>query len=163
MQFQLQFYWWGCQKKTPKLRHLISLSRVTYWAPVEMLLALLSLNPNPIIRYLNSRTKAWCSCHLNLSKILSLCFNLTITKIWILFICCIPSLNINVLYSSYWVGLLVKDIAPWLSHWIIFLSFMYRKYAMVLAKYMASCVILLLVIHVRLYGNSNHSKSFYKL
>jgi hypothetical protein len=23
MQFQLQFYWWGCQKKTAKLRHLI--------------------------------------------------------------------------------------------------------------------------------------------
>ncbi len=38
MQFQLQFYWWGCPKKTDKLRHLILLSRLTYWAPVEMLL-----------------------------------------------------------------------------------------------------------------------------
>jgi hypothetical protein len=40
MQFQLQFYWWGCKKKktTTKLRHLILLSKVTYWAPVEMLL-----------------------------------------------------------------------------------------------------------------------------
>jgi len=38
MQFQFQFYWWGCQKKTAKLRHLILLSRVTYWAPVETLL-----------------------------------------------------------------------------------------------------------------------------
>ncbi len=43
MQFQLQFYWWGCQKKkTAKLRHLILLSRVTYWAVVEMLLAKLT-------------------------------------------------------------------------------------------------------------------------
>jgi hypothetical protein len=34
----LHFYWWGCQKKqTAKLRHLILLSRVTYWAPMEML------------------------------------------------------------------------------------------------------------------------------
>jgi hypothetical protein len=34
------FYWWGCQKKkkTDKLRHFILLSRVTYWAPLEMLL-----------------------------------------------------------------------------------------------------------------------------
>ncbi len=31
---------WGCHKKTAKLRHLILLSRVTYWAPVEMLLCL---------------------------------------------------------------------------------------------------------------------------
>jgi hypothetical protein len=38
MQFHLQFYWWGCQKKTAKLRHLILLWRVTYWALVEMLL-----------------------------------------------------------------------------------------------------------------------------
>jgi hypothetical protein len=38
MQFQLQFYWWGCPKKGLNLRHLILLSRVTYWAPVEMLL-----------------------------------------------------------------------------------------------------------------------------
>ncbi len=39
MQLQLQFYWWGCPKKNqPKLRHLILLSRVTDWAPVEMLL-----------------------------------------------------------------------------------------------------------------------------
>jgi hypothetical protein len=37
MQFQSQFYWWGCQNKTAKLRHLILLSRLTYWAPVEML------------------------------------------------------------------------------------------------------------------------------
>jgi hypothetical protein len=39
MQFHLQFYWWGYQKKKKKakLRHLILLSRVTYWAPVEML------------------------------------------------------------------------------------------------------------------------------
>ncbi len=29
MQFELQFYWWGCQKEKPKLRHLILLSRVT--------------------------------------------------------------------------------------------------------------------------------------
>jgi len=36
--FQLQFYWWGCQKHTAKLKHVIILSRVTYWAPVEMLL-----------------------------------------------------------------------------------------------------------------------------
>jgi hypothetical protein len=100
MQFQLQFYWWVCQKRA-KVRHLISLSRVTYWAPVEMLLTLSSLNPNPIIRNHSSRTKPWCNYHLNLSKILSLCFNVTTTKIWILFICCIPSLNIDVLYSSY--------------------------------------------------------------
>jgi len=40
MQFQSQFYWWGCQKKKiAKLRYLILLSRVTYWAVVEMLLA----------------------------------------------------------------------------------------------------------------------------
>jgi hypothetical protein len=38
MQFRLQFYWWGCQKIEAKLRHLILLSRVTYWAPVDMLL-----------------------------------------------------------------------------------------------------------------------------
>jgi hypothetical protein len=39
MQFQSQFYWWGCsKKKKAKLRHLILLSRVTYWALVEMLL-----------------------------------------------------------------------------------------------------------------------------
>jgi hypothetical protein len=29
MQLQLQFYWWGCQRKKAKLRHLILLSRVT--------------------------------------------------------------------------------------------------------------------------------------
>ncbi len=28
MQFQLQFYWWGCRNKTAKLTHLILLSRV---------------------------------------------------------------------------------------------------------------------------------------
>jgi hypothetical protein len=38
MQFQFQFYWWGCQIKTAKLRHLILLLRVTYRAPLEMLL-----------------------------------------------------------------------------------------------------------------------------
>jgi hypothetical protein len=39
MQFYVQFYWWGCQRKAAKLRHLILLSRVTYWAPaVEMML-----------------------------------------------------------------------------------------------------------------------------
>jgi hypothetical protein len=33
-----EFYWWGCQKKkTAELRCLILSSRVTYWAPVEML------------------------------------------------------------------------------------------------------------------------------
>jgi hypothetical protein len=37
MQLQLQFYWWVAKKKTAKLRHLILLSTVTYWAPVEML------------------------------------------------------------------------------------------------------------------------------
>jgi len=37
MQFQSQFCRWGCHKKTAKLRHLILLYRVTYWAPVEML------------------------------------------------------------------------------------------------------------------------------
>jgi len=37
MQFQSQFYQWGWQKKKAKLRHLILLSRLTYWAPVEML------------------------------------------------------------------------------------------------------------------------------
>jgi hypothetical protein len=36
MQFQLQFYCWGCPKQTAKLKHLIFLSRVTYWALVEM-------------------------------------------------------------------------------------------------------------------------------
>ncbi len=36
LQFHLQFYWWGCQKTKAKLRHLILLSRVTYWAPVQM-------------------------------------------------------------------------------------------------------------------------------
>jgi len=31
MQFQLQFYWWGCQtKKKAILRHLILFSKVTY-------------------------------------------------------------------------------------------------------------------------------------
>jgi hypothetical protein len=35
MQFPVQFYCW--QNKTAKLRHLILFSRVTYWAPVEML------------------------------------------------------------------------------------------------------------------------------
>ncbi len=30
MQFQFQYYWWGCQKKKAKLKHLILLSRVTY-------------------------------------------------------------------------------------------------------------------------------------
>jgi hypothetical protein len=39
MQVRLQFYWWGCQKKKKgKLRHLILLSKVTYWAPVDILL-----------------------------------------------------------------------------------------------------------------------------
>ncbi len=37
MQFQSQFYQWGCQNKTAQLRYLILLSRVTYSAPVEML------------------------------------------------------------------------------------------------------------------------------
>jgi len=37
MYMQFQFYWWGCQKNIAKLRHLILLSRVTYWAPVEMI------------------------------------------------------------------------------------------------------------------------------
>ncbi len=37
MQFQLQFYWWGCQKKSAILKHLILLSKVTYRALVEML------------------------------------------------------------------------------------------------------------------------------
>jgi hypothetical protein len=41
MQFPLQFYWWGCQNKTAKLRHLILLTRVTYSAPVEMILELI--------------------------------------------------------------------------------------------------------------------------
>jgi hypothetical protein len=38
----MQFYCWGCKKKKKraKRRHLILLSRVTYWAPVEMLLLL---------------------------------------------------------------------------------------------------------------------------
>ncbi len=31
MLVQLQIYLWGCQKRTVKLRHLILLSRVTYW------------------------------------------------------------------------------------------------------------------------------------
>jgi hypothetical protein len=30
MQFQLLFYWWGCQKKSAQLNHLILLSKVTY-------------------------------------------------------------------------------------------------------------------------------------
>ncbi len=34
---QSLFYRCGCQKQTAKLRHLILLSRVTYWALVEML------------------------------------------------------------------------------------------------------------------------------
>jgi hypothetical protein len=39
MQFEFQFYSWGCQKKEKaKLRHLNLSSRVTYWALVEMLL-----------------------------------------------------------------------------------------------------------------------------
>ncbi len=38
MLVQLQIYLWGCQKRTVKLRHLILLSRVTYWVPVGMLL-----------------------------------------------------------------------------------------------------------------------------
>ncbi len=45
MQFQLQFYWWGCPKKTAKLRHLILLSSdilstggdALYQCKVEML------------------------------------------------------------------------------------------------------------------------------
>ncbi len=37
MQFQSHFYEWGCQNKTAEFRHLILLSRVTYWASVEML------------------------------------------------------------------------------------------------------------------------------
>jgi hypothetical protein len=38
----MQFYCWGCKKKKKraKRRHLILLSRVTYWAPMEMLLLL---------------------------------------------------------------------------------------------------------------------------
>jgi hypothetical protein len=37
MQFYFQFYWWGWQIKTVKLRYLFLLSRVTYRALVEML------------------------------------------------------------------------------------------------------------------------------
>jgi hypothetical protein len=44
MQFQSQFYWWGCKKKESILRHLILLSRVTYLAPVEMLFLQTSQN-----------------------------------------------------------------------------------------------------------------------
>jgi hypothetical protein len=38
VQFPFQFYWRGRQKNTAKLRHFILLSRVTYWAPLKMLL-----------------------------------------------------------------------------------------------------------------------------
>jgi len=39
MQFEFQFYWWGCKKKKKlNFRHLILSSRVTYWALLEMLL-----------------------------------------------------------------------------------------------------------------------------
>jgi len=38
VQFQFQFSWWGCWKKTAKHKHLIFLSRVPYWAPLETLL-----------------------------------------------------------------------------------------------------------------------------
>jgi hypothetical protein len=38
MQFQFQFIGGVAKNKTAKLKYLILLSRVTYWAPVEMLL-----------------------------------------------------------------------------------------------------------------------------
>ncbi len=50
MQFQWKFYWWGCQKKkTAKLRHLILLSTVTYWAPTESISIPTAVKNNPFL------------------------------------------------------------------------------------------------------------------